>query len=111
MSPGAVLAFGCVYILCEKILRATSGLLRKFQLKKKKKKPGVVGHPFSTSTWKVETGRSLEFKSSLDYIVSSGQPGLCRDPLSQKIKIEFNKHFQVQDSFRGPNNSGTLDIS
>jgi hypothetical protein len=52
-----------------------SSVFEKFRsLKGKRKKPGVVVHAFSSSTW--EAGDLCEFNASLVYKVSPEQPGL-----------------------------------
>jgi hypothetical protein len=51
---------------------------------------GVVAYTFNPSIWETEANGLGEFEASLVYIVP-GQPGLCRETLSQKRKQQKTK--------------------
>jgi hypothetical protein len=60
----------------------------------------VVVHAFNPSTWEAEAGRSLEFKASLVYRVSSRTARATqRNPVWKKQK-QKNKNKQQQQSRR-----------
>jgi hypothetical protein len=79
-----------------------SGLFRhSFQLKHK---PGVVAHTFNPSTWEAEAGRFLSSRPTWSTNWVPGQPGLQRNPVSEKKQKTENKK---QNKTKQKNNLNT----
>jgi hypothetical protein len=58
-----------------------------YVFKNKLYKPGVVAHAFNPSTWEAEAGRFLSLRPDWSTKWVPGRPGLHRETLSRKTKI------------------------